>query len=156
MAIENAMLLGGLLVNKRAALAPSAASIGKEGESMSQLALDRIYNSLTGKQATNENQTASHSPAIAGELGELAVDGGIWALSRDSAAVEGIAASSSTLTESAAMVAAEIAVGTAVEAAGTVAVEAVADGVGAVVASGVGEAIGEVIGGIIGGIFDGL
>ena len=156
MAIENTMLLGNLLISEWDNPAPAAAkSIEKEGVNMPQLELDRIYNSLTGKQATKENYTEPHPLSVASDLGELAIDGGILALSIGGAATENTATTTSTLAETAAMVTAEIAVGTAVEAAGTVSAEAVAEGVSAA-ASGVGEVIGEVIGGIIGGIFDGL
>jgi len=49
----------------------------------SDQALERIYQSLTAQPGQEQERAASSIPP-AGELGELAVDGGIWAFTRNS------------------------------------------------------------------------
>ncbi|MCL2405873.1 MAG: hypothetical protein FWC92_10065 [Defluviitaleaceae bacterium] len=102
---------------------------------------------LTGQPMPEQDQAASNISTAEGigEIGELALDGGIWALTR----------SSNTTTEGA-DTAAELVASTAAEAAcaaaAEIACEAVAEGAGGAIA----ETIGEVIANFIGGLFDGL
>ena len=126
--------------------------------SVGSVEFEGIHNSLISQPIQEQERTATSIPAAAGEAGEVLVEGGIWALTRDGgdAVTEKVAEYTGVAAESAigyfGEAVAEVVSGVAVEAAGSVAAEVVCEAV----AEGATSIIGEIIGGIISGIFDGL
>jgi len=112
-----------------------------------------------------QERTVSQTSTAAGEIGELVVEGGIWALTGGSgtanetvesviAEVTSEAIASETFVSEA--IVSEAISGAVAEAAYTTAAEVVCEAVAEGAGSTIVEVIGEVVGSIIGGIFDGL